>query len=94
MGRCTSPNTNFIMDKSKIISITDIIENKVRKQKELEDYNIRLEDLKRKKFWLEKEIQMAEFIIAAVQSEISPQAFVQELINYELGETDEPDNAR
>jgi|TARA_Y100000034_G_scaffold90034_1_gene108419 predicted nucleic acid-binding Zn-ribbon protein len=82
------------MDKSKIISITDIIENKVRKQKELEDYNIRLEDLKRKKFWLEKEIQMAEFIIAAVQSEISPQAFVQELINYELGETDEPDNAR
>lgn len=74
-----------------IISITDIIENKVRKQKELDDYNIRLEDMKRKKFWLEKEIQMAEFIIAAVQSEISPQTFVQELINYELGKIEEPD---
>jgi len=88
----TSPNTNFIMDKSKIISITDIIENKVRKQRELDDYNARLEELKRKKFWLEKEIQMAEFIIAAVQSEISPQAFVQELINYEIGKMGDDDD--
>jgi len=80
------------MDKSKIISITDIIENKVRKQRELDDYNARLEELKRKKFWLEKEIQMAEFIIAAVQSEISPQAFVQELINYEIGKMGDDDD--
>jgi len=72
------------MDKSKIISITDIIESKVRKQKELDEYNLRLDDLKRKKFWLEKEIQMAEFIIAAVQSEISPKAFVTALIEAEL----------
>lgn len=80
------------MTKDKnIISITDIIENKVRKQRELDDYNIRLKELQRQKFWLEKEIQMAEFIIAAVQSEISPQAFVQELINYELGKVEEPD---
>ena len=80
------------MTKSKnIISITDIIENKVRKQKELDDYNSRLEELKRRKFWLEKEIQMAEFIIAAVQSEISPQAFVQALIDAELGKMEEPD---
>lgn len=79
------------MDKSKIISITDIIENKVRKQKELDDYNARLEELQRQKFWLEKEIQMAEFIIAAVQSEISPKAFVQELINYEIGKMSDDD---
>jgi hypothetical protein len=79
------------MDKSKIISITDIIENKVRKQKELDDYNLRLDDLKRKKFWLEKEIQMAEFIIAAVQSEISPQAFVQALIDNEIGKMSDED---
>lgn len=72
------------MDKSKIISITDIIENKVRKQREVDDYNARLEELQRQKFWLEKEIQMAEFIIAAVQSEISPKAFVQALIEHEL----------
>ena len=79
------------MDKSKIISITDIIENKVRKQKELDDYNARLEELQRQKFWLEKEIQMAEFIIAAVQSEISPKAFVQELVNYEIGKMSDDD---
>tara|TARA_Y100000034_G_scaffold61267_1_gene74370 strand:+ start:52 stop:279 length:228 start_codon:yes stop_codon:yes gene_type:complete len=71
-----------------IISITDIIENKVRKQKELDDYNMRLEDLKRKKFWLEKEIQMAEFIIAAVQNEITPKAFIQALIEAELEKKD------
>jgi len=67
-----------------IVSITDIIENKVRKQKELAGYEIQLEDLKRKKYWIEKEIQMAEFIIAAVNSEISPKAFVQALIENEL----------
>ena len=72
------------MNKSKIISITDIIENKVRKQKELDDYNARLEELQRQKFWLEKEIQMAEFIIAAVQSEISPKAFAQAIIDHEI----------
>ena len=79
------------MNKSKIISITDIIENKVRKQKELDDYNARLEELQRQKFWLEKEIQMAEFIIAAVQSEISPKAFVQAIIEHELGKISDED---
>ena len=72
------------MKEGNIISITDIIENKVRKQKELDDYNMRLEDMKRKKFWLEKEIQMAEFIIAAEQNEITPKALIQALIEAEL----------
>ena len=67
-----------------IISITDIIESKVRKQKELEFYDIQLEDLKRKKFWIEKEIQLAEFIISAVQNEITPKAFINALIKAEL----------
>ena len=67
-----------------IISITDIIENKVRKQKELEFYDAQLDELKRKKFWIEKEIQMAEFIIQAVNNEITPKAFIQALINAEL----------
>ena len=74
---------------SNIISITDIIEQKVRKQKELEEYEVRLDDLRRKKFWVEKEIKMAEFIIAAVQHEISPQAFINGLIKVELEVKDE-----
>ena len=72
------------MKNTNIISITDIIENKVRKQKELEGYEAQLDDLKRKKFWIEKEIQMAEFIISAVQSEITPQQFIQALLKAEL----------
>ena len=72
------------MKGTNIISITDIIENKVRKQKELEGYEAQLDDLKRKKFWIEKEIQMAEFIIQAVQSEITPQQFIQALLKAEL----------
>ena len=74
---------------SNIISITDLIEQKVRKQKELDEYEIRLEDLRRKKFWVEKEIKMAEFIIAAVQHEISPQSFINGLIKAELEVKDE-----
>ena len=67
-----------------IISITDIIEQKLRKEQELEKYEIQLEDLERKKFWLEKEIQIHEFIISAVRNEITPQAFIQGLIKSEL----------
>ena len=76
------------MTDTNIISITDIIENKVRKQKELESYEAQLEDLRRKKFWIEKEIHMAEFIIAAVQSEITPQQFIKALIEAELKKKD------
>ena len=72
------------MKDTNIISITDIIENKVRKQKELEGYEAQLNDLINKKFWIEKEIQMAEFIIAAVQSEITPQQFIRALLKAEL----------
>jgi len=74
---------------SNIISITDVIEQKVRKQKELDEYEVRLDDLRRKKFWVEKEIKMAEFIIAAVQHEISPQSFIKALIEAELEKKDE-----
>ena len=70
--------------KSSIISITDIIEQKVRKQKQLEEYEEQLSYLHRKKFWLEKEIQMAQFIIAAVKNEITPQACIKGLIQAEL----------
>ena len=67
------------MNDTNIISITDIIENKVRKQKELEGYEAQLEDLRRKKFWIEKEIQMATFIIAAVRKEITTHDLVKEI---------------
>ena len=83
---CTNINISMTDDfpDSKIISITDIIEQKVRKEKQLEEYEELLTDLQRKKFWLEKEIQIHEFIISAVRNEITPQAFIQGLIKAEL----------
>lgn len=70
-------------EKVNIISLTDVIEQKVRKEQQLAGYEQQLDDLKRKKFWLEKEIQMAEFIISAVRGEISPQAIIQGLLDNE-----------
>ena len=67
-----------------IISITDIIEQKLRKEQELEKFEVQLTDLLNKKFWLEKEIQIHEFIISAVRNEITPQSFIQGLIKAEL----------
>ncbi len=70
-------------EKINIISLTDVIEQKVRKEQQLAGYEQQLDDLKRKKFWLEKEIQMAEFIISAVRGDISPQAIIQGLLDNE-----------
>ena len=71
-------------DDTTIISITDIIEQKVRKEAQLRDFEAQLVELLNKKFFLEKEIQIHEFIIAAVRDEITPQAFIQGLIKAEL----------
>ena len=71
-----------------IISITDIIEQKLRKEQELEKFEVQLTDLLNKKFWLEKEIQIHEFIIRAVRNEITTQAFIQGLIKAELKKDD------
>jgi len=62
-----------------IISITDIIELKVKRELELQDYETQLNDLQKKKYWLEKEIQMATFIIAAVRKEITTHDLVKEI---------------
>ena len=71
-------------DDQTIISITDIIEQKVRKEAELRQFEAQLVELLNKKFFLEKEIQIHEFIISAVRDEITPQAFIQGLIKAEL----------
>ena len=72
--------------KSSIISITDIIEQKVRKEKQLEEYETQLSDLHKKKLslkkslnWVEKEIQMTTFIIAVVRKEMTTDELVKEI---------------
>ena len=91
-GSADSPSTNISISMtdnstgSKIISITDIIEQKVRKEKQLEEYETQLSDLHKKKLslkkslnWIEKEIQMVTFIIAVVRKEMTTDELVKEI---------------
>ena len=54
---------------NKIILLSDYIEQKIRKEKELEYYQKELEGLQKKMFFLRKEIQLATFIIDIVEKE-------------------------
>ena len=47
-----------MVDDRKIVLLTDFIEQKVRKEKELEFYTSQLEELQKKMFFLRKEIQL------------------------------------
>lgn len=54
---------------NSIISISEILEQKIRKEKELEFYEKELLELERKMFWLKKEIQLTNTIIRAIENE-------------------------
>jgi len=53
----------------KIILLSDYIEQKVRKEKELEYYAKELEELQKKMWFIRKEIQLTNFIIEIVEQE-------------------------
>ena len=53
----------------KIILLSDYIEQKVRKEKELEYYAKELDVLQKKMFFIRKEIQLTNFIIEIVEQE-------------------------
>jgi len=54
---------------SKIILISDVIEQKLRKEKELEYYEQELAKLQGKMFWLRKEIELTNTIIDIIENE-------------------------
>ena len=58
-----------MVDEKKIVLLTDFIEQKVRKEKELEYYTKQLEELQKKMFFLRKEIQLTNYIIEIVDNE-------------------------
>ena len=53
----------------KLIKITDIIETKIRKEKELEFYEAELEKLKQKMFFIQKDIDITNIIINIIENE-------------------------
>ena len=61
---------------------------KKKKQQEIEELRNRIKELNNNKFWIEKEIQIAEFLIFSLEKEISPQAVVTALIDHELRDLD------
>lgn len=58
-----------LMNDKKIILLTDIIEQRLRKQKELEYYEEELQKLQMKMFLTRKEIDLTNTIIDIIQKE-------------------------
>lgn len=54
---------------SKLIQITDILETKLRKEKELEFYQKELEKLQQKMFFIQKDIDITNLIIDLIEKE-------------------------
>lgn len=57
------------MNEKKIILLHEVLETKVRKEKELEYYQKQLEELQNKMFFLKKEIDLTNLIIDIVAQE-------------------------
>jgi hypothetical protein len=53
----------------KLIQITDIIETKVRKEKELEFYEKELKKLQQKMYFIQKDIDITNIIINIIENE-------------------------
>jgi len=53
----------------KIIFITDLIDQRLRKEKEIEFYEIELKKIEEKLFWLRKERQLTQTIIDIIQND-------------------------
>ena len=56
-------------NERKIILITDIIDQKVRKEKEIDFYEKELKKIEEKLFFLRKEQQLTQFIIDVIEQE-------------------------
>lgn len=57
------------MEEKKIILLTEVIDQKIRKEKELEFYQRELEKLQNKMFFVRKEIDLTNLIIDIIQKE-------------------------
>ena len=57
------------MSDRKILFITDLIDQRLRKEKEIEYYEKELEEISKKLFFLKKEKELTELIINIIQNE-------------------------
>lgn len=54
---------------TKLILLTDILETKLRKEKELEFYQKELEKLQQKMFFIKKDIEITNICISIIEQE-------------------------
>lgn len=57
------------MAADKLILLSDVIETKLRKEKELEFYQRELEKLQQKMFFLKKDIEVTNLCISIIEQE-------------------------
>jgi hypothetical protein len=72
---------------SNLILITDILETKVRKEKELQYYQKELEKLQKKMFFVKKDIELTNLIINMIEKENIIDFKEQVLIRQEKNDT-------
>lgn len=58
-----------MQQQPKIIMLTEVLEQKLRKEKELEYYQKELEKLQQKMFFLKKDIDLTNLIIDLIEKE-------------------------
>tara|TARA_Y100000593_G_scaffold93683_1_gene189517 strand:- start:976 stop:1212 length:237 start_codon:yes stop_codon:yes gene_type:complete len=57
------------MSESNIISLADILEQKLRKERELKFYEKQLQELKEKMFFVKKDIEVTNLVIEIINDE-------------------------
>ena len=57
------------MKDSNIISLADVLEQKIRKEKELEYYEQQLAELQKKMFFVRKDIEVTNLVIEIINDE-------------------------
>ena len=56
----------------KIISLQDVIDSKEHKEKELEFYRKKLEEIEQKMYWLNRDLEVTNIIIDMIEKETVP----------------------
>ncbi len=54
---------------SKLIKITDILETKLRKEKEIEFYEAEIKKIRQKMMFLQKDLDLTKLIISIIEKE-------------------------
>lgn len=57
------------MEEKKIILLSDFIDTRIRKEKELEFYQKQVEEIQQKMYWLKRDLDLTNTIIELIESE-------------------------